>query len=193
MSASGMNRVCGMFVFLWIYVYGYMHHMLLISMLPACVYEPVGPRLFAQECFVCVWMCNARGVLHVFSTFELVFVCVKVQYVSISRGSKQFETCSLTLLNTKCRENNNDSLWMNANTSVSIWSLIELHPTMSAYWWLPFWWMSVNDWEALICVGRNKPCTSVIVSSLQPSLLVVCYMSQIFLDCDLRLWYLFPL
>lgn len=120
-----------------------------------------------------------------------LYVCVKVQYVSISRSAVwnlQFNSHKHQI-----QREHNDSLWMNTNTSVSIWSPIELHSTMSAYRWLPFWWMSVSDWEALICVSRNNPCTSVLVSSFQQSLLVVCCMSQIFPDCDLRLWDLLPL
>jgi len=85
-----------------------MHHMLLMSMLPACVYEPVGPRfvclhknvLCACECVTLVVSCMFSARLNL-----CLYVCVKVQYVCISRGSKQSETCSLPLINTKSREN----------------------------------------------------------------------------------------
>lgn len=92
-------------------------------------------------------------------------------YVSRCRGRKQFNSDKQEI-----QREESAPLWMNTNPSVSLCSAVQLHPALSAYRWLPFW----CDGEALICVSRSNPCSSVLVSSFLSSLLVVCCMSQIF-------------
>lgn len=119
MSASGMNRVCvrGLSPPEYICVCIHPPHAT-CKRVCLLVYMNLWGRIYLRKIVLCACECVTLVVCPACLNLCL-YICVKVQHVNVSRGRKQLETCSLTLINTKSREHN-DSLWMSTNTFSSV-------------------------------------------------------------------------